>query len=274
MKGIDEHARVDIHSHLVPGVDDGSRTLDDALESIERMTRAGIRAIVTTPHFNASLLRSPKGWERIEEVAAAFDDLREAVVERFPEVFLDRGFEIMLDDPDPDLSDHALRLAGTSFVLVEWPSMQVPPATEGVLRRIRASGLAPVVAHPERYHTPDRVVPLARMWRNAGAYLQVNHGSLTGRYGARVERRAWELLETGLVDYLATDHHGRPNLELHLDGVVQRLEELEAHEQVQMLARANPRRLLDGLEPLPVPPVQIDRGWKEKLRGFFKTEIS
>lgn len=273
MTGIGENARVDIHSHLVPGVDDGSQTMEDALESIERMARCGIRAIVTTPHFNASLLRSPRGRERIAEVSVAFEELRGVAAERFPDVFIDRGFEIMLDDPDPDLSDPALRLAGTSFVLVEWPSMQVPPGTDGVLHRIRASGQKPILAHPERYHTSDSVVRLARMWRNAGGFLQVNQGSLTGRYGSRVERRAWELLEAGLADYLATDHHGRPSLELHLEEVEERLRSLEALEQLQMLVRANPRRILDELEPLPVQPIRVERGWKEKLRGIFKSEV-
>jgi len=270
----DDVGRVDVHSHLVPGVDDGARTLEDALESIERMTAVGIGAILTTPHFDASLMKSDAGPARIEEVRTAFSTLRREVARAFPELWLGQGFEIMVDEPDPDLSDPRLRMAGTSFVLIEWPSMQVPPGTTGVIRRLVATGLRPIVAHPERYRTSESMRPLAQTWRDAGAFLQVNQGSLTGRYGPKAERRAWELLGAGLADYLASDHHGRPHLELHLDGVSERLGDLGAEEELRMLVRANPRRILDDLEPLPVRPIRIDEGWRAKLRKLFHTETS
>lgn len=269
---IDEITRVDIHSHLVPGVDDGARTLEDSLESIGRMVDLGVRAIVTTPHFNASLLGGPMGVARIEEVEAAFSELSEAVRKQYPDVWLARGFEIMMDDPDPDLSDPRLRMAGTDFVLIEWPSMQVPPGTESAVRRLVSRGWHPIVAHPERYRAPQAMVPLAQSWKNAGAFLQVNIGSLVGRYGARAERRAWELLQAGKADYLASDHHGRPHIELQLDEVVAKLEERGADEQVKTLLRSNPRRIIDGLEPLPVRPVEADTGWRAKIKKLFQTE--
>lgn len=268
----DDVARVDIHSHLVPGVDDGARTLDDALESIERMAGLGIRTIVTTPHFDASLLASPAGAERVDEVERAFARLADAVAERFPAVDLRRGFEVMLDDPSPDLSDARLRMAGTSFVLVEWPSMRVPPRTQPVLERIVDRGWRPVIAHPERYRDVGDIRTVASRWKDAGAFLQVNHGSLTGRYGSRAERGAHALLGAGLADYLASDHHGRPHLELQLDEVVARLQDSDAEEQISMLVRTNPLRLLEDMEPLPVRPVHLARGWRDRLRSLMRPE--
>lgn len=269
-----ETARVDIHSHLVPGVDDGAPTLDDALESVGRMAALGIRTILTTPHFDASLLSVPAGEERIEEVEAAFQSLVEAAAARHPDVRLLRGFEIMLDEPSPDLSDARVRMAGTSSVLVEWPSMEVPPGTPEVLARLRSRGWRPIVAHPERYRRADDVVALGEAWREAGAVLQVNHASLTGGYGSRAERAAWSLLEAGLVDCLASDHHGRPHLPLQLTEVVDRLEALDAGEQMKMLVRTNPLRLVEDEDPLPVRPVRMGRGWRERIRRFIRSEVS
>ncbi|HKK92508.1 MAG TPA: CpsB/CapC family capsule biosynthesis tyrosine phosphatase, partial [Longimicrobiales bacterium] len=249
-------------------------TLDDALESIGRMVALGIRTIVTTPHFDASLMSGPHGGRRMEEVETGFARLEEAVARRFPEIELGHGFEVMLDDPHADLSDSRLRMAGTRFVLVEWPRMRVPPGTSAVLARLRDQGLTPVVAHPERYREGGDVRTLAQSWREAGAFLQVNHGSLTGRYGAAPERRAWSLLEEGLVDYLASDHHGRPHLDLQLDEVERRLEDFDAEEQLGMLVRTNPLRLLEDQEPLPVRPVQVSHGWRERLRRLIRPEVS
>lgn len=265
---------VDIHSHLVPGVDDGARTLEDSLESVERMVGQGIRTIVTTPHFDASLLSGPEGEERIVEVEAAFASLVEAASSRFPSVRILRGFEIMLDDPGADLSDPRVRMAGTSSVLVEWPAMEVPPGTPDVLARLRANGWRPIVAHPERYRVVDDIVALAESWRAVGAVLQVNHASLSGGYGSRAERAAWSLLQAGLVDCLASDHHGRPHLPLLLDDVIERLEALDAAEQMKMLVRTNPLRLVEDEDPLPVRPVQMERGWRERIRRLIRPEAS
>ena len=142
----------DLHSHLVPAVDDGARSLEEALEAVKRMAEAGIGKIVTTPHVNASLTHDSSllgTW--LEEVDESWKELVEQVQQRFPDVDLHRGHEVMLDVPDPDFSDARLRLAGTSFVLVEWPRLQIPPRTTQVIEWIASAGYHPILAHPERY---------------------------------------------------------------------------------------------------------------------------
>jgi protein-tyrosine phosphatase len=159
------------------------------------MVAAGIGQIVTTPHVNASLTRDSKllgTW--LEEVDASWQELAEHVRRRFPDVELLRGHEVMLDVPDPDFSDARLRLAGMSFVLVEWPRLQIPPMTEPVIERIADAGYHPILAHPERYKGIKQDLDRAGAWRSAGAFLQVNHGSLAGRYGSDACEVASELL--------------------------------------------------------------------------------
>ena len=134
MTDVDPGAFADIHSHLVPGVDDGARALEDTLASVERMVRLGIRKILTTPHLNGSVTRNEEAIEaRLSEVDEAFDRAALAVRADFPEVDFKRGHEVMLDIPDVDFSDARVRLAGTSFVLIEWPRLHVPPGTSKVL---------------------------------------------------------------------------------------------------------------------------------------------
>jgi protein-tyrosine phosphatase len=224
------------------------------------MAAAGVRHIITTPHLAASELTEPDGAQGyLDEVGTAFSHLVTRVAEELPGLDLRRGFEIMLDVPDPDFSDVRLRLGGTRFVLVEWSWFGVPPDSEAILRRIRDSGWIPVVAHPERARGLDDALETPRRWRAAGAYLQVNHGSFTGRYGDRARERALRLVQAGEADYLSSDHHPGPGSTLFVDACRKVFRALGAEEAFQVLAGENPRRLMEDREPAPVPRVQIPR---------------
>jgi protein-tyrosine phosphatase len=256
----------DLHSHLVPGVDDGARSLDEALDAVGAMVDVGIRTIVTTPHLRASLLHDPEQAERrIAEVESAYRHLAVGVAERYPEVRLGRGFEVMLDVPDPDLRDSRVRMASTDFVLVEWPRMRIPRGTTAVLSRIRSDGYTPIIAHPERYHGLDPELRIPMTWRQSGALLQVNHGSLVGRYGAEARQRALRLLQTGAVQYLSTDHHPRPRLGLEVQAVESLFREAGAEESFDCLTRVNPDRLVQGKPPVLVPGFTPRKGFMGRL---------
>jgi len=262
----------DLHNHLVPGVDDGSRTLEDAREGLARLQASGLRQVVTTPHLDGSLTRSAGLLaERFEEVDRAWNTLKALVDLEFPEMEIQRGHEVMLDVPDPDLSDPRLRLAGTRYVLVEWQGLSVPPSTGAVLRRLQESGVRPIVAHPERYRGVDRDVYLPGEWREEGALLQVNYGSLVGRYGDLARKRAFTLLERGWVDLMASDYHGRPHLAPFLVEAREQLSEVGGGGQFGLLAGVNPSRVLRGDDPLPVPPLRKTPGPWERLRNVFRS---
>jgi len=269
----DPTSLVDLHNHLVPGVDDGARDVAATLHSVERMTRLSIRRIITTPHIEGSLTLDPDRLdERLSLVTEAWAEAAGAIGQTFPEVEFRRGHEVMLDIPDVDFSDPRIRLAGTSFVLIEWPRFQLPPGTPRVLARVRSDGYRPIVAHPERYSGMEQSLELAARWREAGAYLQVNYGSLLGRYGEGPQTTAFRLLRRGWVDYLASDFHGHPTLKIYKNEAWAALEELGAHDVLVALCRTNPGRVLSDEEPLPIPSLQEERGFWARIREFLTRE--
>jgi protein-tyrosine phosphatase len=268
----DSRGFTDLHSHLVPGVDDGSRTLDESRAAILRLRQAGVRRIVTTPHIDASLTRDKRMLEtRLGEMDEAWEAVRAMAEAEFPDLGFHRGHEVMLDIPDPDLSDPRLRLADTSFVLVEWPGLRVPPSSQPVLERLVASGLKPIIAHPDRYRGLDREGYLAGEWRENGAFLQVNYGSLVGRYGDLPRKRAQTFLERGWVDLLASDFHGRAHLSPSLTVARKAMAEWGGGAQFGLLASVNPTRILRGEDPLPVPGLVLNPSFWERIRGVFQT---
>jgi protein-tyrosine phosphatase len=260
---------LDFHNHLIPGVDDGAADEEQSAAALQALSDQGIDTIITTPHINGSLsLQPPALAERLREIDAGWARLVAVVASRFPRLKLYRGAEVMLDTPQPDLSDARLRLAGGAFALVEFPFMTVPPQSTSVLRHLSTHGIVPVLAHPERYSGLPRAGDLTAEWKSAGALLQVNAGSLTGRYGADARASAFALLERGLCDYICSDFHarGRPSTA----GARRILAELGAAEVADLLTIVNPQRLLDGAPPLPVAPLRRQRNIMGRLREWLK----
>jgi protein-tyrosine phosphatase len=255
---------IDFHNHLIPGVDDGAADEEQAAAALAVFREQGVHTAVATPHVNGSLTRNPVALaERLAELDAGWARLEATAAESGVRVL--RGAEIMLDVPAPDLSDPRLRLAGTKAVLVEFPFMSVPPNALPALFELTMAGWMPVLAHPERYANAARDLSDATEWRRMGAALQVNGGSLLGRYGKPASELAWGLVEHGLVSYLSSDYHARgrcPVAECRAE-----LERRGGEHQARLMMEENPRRMLNGEPPLPVPPLSAPRPfWKRILR--------
>lgn len=245
---------IDFHNHLLPGVDDGSASLDETRAALRQMREQGISSLITTSHLDGDLTLRPEALEAaLVPMDAAWERVRAMVAEEFPDLRIARGHEVMLNTPSPDLSDPRLRLAGTSFALVEFPYMKVPPNSADTVFQLKMKGWKPVIAHPERYGGIDQRMEIIGAWRRVGGLLQVNCGSLLGRYGGEAKAIAWRLLGRGWVDYLSSDFHARGRC--NTAGARARLEEKGGAMQARLLTEINPARLLADEMPEPVPPL-------------------
>ena len=226
--------------------------------------------MVTTPHFAASftddILRLDRVMDRMD---AAWDQLQALVESEFPDMTVARGQEVALDKPDMTFEDERLRLAGTSFALVEWPRFNPPPASSLALKRLSDTGVRPLVAHVERYHGALQNLGRIESWREAGAFTQVNYGSLVGQYGPEPRAAALRMLERGWVDVLASDLHPVPGFKLYIDQVEELMERAGALDQLELLASTNPGRILNDEEPLSATPMVLTEGIWERFRKFL-----
>lgn len=246
---------IDLHSHLLPGVDDGSRSIETSVRVLETFAADGVELVVLTPHLNVSRAADAP-YERhlgiLEELRAAAPSV--------PELRL--GWEIMLDEPHRDLRSSKLSLGGSRAVLVEFPLSGVPEQGGDELYRIRCSGVVPVLAHPERYWgcTAQKVAS----WRHAGAVIQMDTAGLAGR--GRIAKLSRQLLEEGLVDMFSSDNHGDSRT---LATARNWLREVATPEHAELLTRTNAKRLLDGEPIQPVPPLPMSTGIFARFRELF-----
>jgi protein-tyrosine phosphatase len=206
---------VDLHSHLVPGVDDGTRTVAESIETLAVLYQQGVRIAVTTPHLLLPHLTTDAAVQRqLDAHRRAFEQLSSAIEGRddLPTVYL--GQEIWA--PDAVAARRVVRRTDVGlpgrFLLVEF-GFDLQGNHHDVVREVVHAGRQIVIAHPERYRYLPGHDPLETMrtWQEMGALLQVNVGSLTGHYEISTpgsERLVWEMIAAGLVDLLATDHHG------------------------------------------------------------------
>ena len=242
---------IDIHTHLLPGVDDGSKSLEASLEVLRRFADQGVTTVVCTPHLEASRAREAPHQQHEELFAQLV-----ASSPRPPE--LKRGWEILLDIPGADLSDPRLGLGGSTARLVEFARLGLPANSDKDLLRIHESGLVPVVAHPERYWgcTPA----LVSRWKAAGAVIQMDVTAILRRGGPH--GLAEELITNGLVDLFASDTHvDRRTLAIARDW----LAGVTTEANVRLLTFENARRLLADEPMMPVWPIQLRRGMVRRL---------
>ena len=197
---------LDLHSHLLPGIADGAKTVEDSLGLIRRLQAMGFERFITTPHVMSDLYPNTPAIikEKLGEVraAAAREGLKEEIAAA-AEYLLDEAFGEKI------ANDELLTLPGKR-VLVEMSFVSAPPNLDQYIFKLQTKGYKVILAHPERYlflrDNEDRVESL----KSRGVEFQLNLLSLIGYYGKPIQEHAERLLKAGLVDYLATDlHHER-----------------------------------------------------------------
>ncbi|MFD2574172.1 tyrosine-protein phosphatase [Spirosoma soli] len=196
--------RVDMHSHLLPGVDDGVSNLEQTVACLKQLASWGIRKVITTPHVSGD-------WYPNEstQLKASQAMLQALANENGLDLQVEVAAEYLLDEFFPELlnTDALLTFGPARYVLVELGWAAAPLYLDDLLFRLRAKGYTPILAHPERYtYYHDNPSALAHLHEN-GYLFQLNWGSLTGRYGERVQAQARFLLKKGWVDFLGSDLH-------------------------------------------------------------------
>jgi protein-tyrosine phosphatase len=204
---------VDLHSHLVPGVDDGSASVAETLACLRALRAEGVGRVVTTPHLLLPRLATDAAIERVlDEHRRAFERVVTAADGRDDLPAFGLGQEIWAPDAAAVrrvVGRRDVGLAGSRYLLVEF-GFDLQGTHLDVVRAVLEAGRGVVIAHPERYSYLPGTDPLGTMrrWQEAGALLQVNAGSLAGHYAPAAQALAWEMVGAGLVDLVATDHHG------------------------------------------------------------------
>lgn len=253
---------IDIHSHILPGVDDGAKDMSETLAMARKAAEEGIQKIIATPHHKNGQYENEKP-EIIEKVREVNEAIR---AEGIPlEVLPGQENRIFGEFLDHYESGGIMTLAHTEYVFVELPSGHVPRYTEQLLYDIQLNGLTPIIVHPERntelMERPDRLYQLVKK----GALTQVTASSLCGYFGKKIKTFSHQLIEANMTHFIASDAHNTHNRSFKMAEAFRLIDSKYGSDMVYLFTE-NAELLIQGQRVMKDIPEKVK---KKKFLGLF-----
>jgi protein-tyrosine phosphatase len=261
---------IDLHCHILPGIDDGAADLNISLDMARASVAEGVSVVACTPHILPGLYHNAG-----PQISAAVQHLQDVLVQEGIPLGLVAGADVhMVPDIIAGLrSGRIPSIAASRYVLVEPPHHTAPPQLESFFFNMLVEGFVPILTHPERLSWISRHYEAFRRLVRAGVWMQITSGSLTGSFGRKAQYWAQRMLEEGCVHILATDAHETqrrcPDLSRGRDAAADRV----GNEEAEHLVLTRPRGVIENEFPanLPMPAALTDSA---KLVGdYVKTDF-
>ena len=234
---------IDMHSHILPNVDDGAKNLNMAIKMLQIAKSEGIDTIVTTPHYMTGIYN----WTS-QNAEDAFESLNKAITDKSINIKLIRGNEVYLDQSvvQQIKLNECRTIGNTSYVLIELPIYEPPISLFSMIEDFFNSGYRPIIAHPERYQylsreTVGKLIDL-------DCLLQINSGSITGFYGKKLYEAAKSLVVEGNVHFIGTDAHNDSTYAPRLKKAYSIISNWIGEERAEDLFINNPEKALDNIK--------------------------
>ncbi|GAB4139287.1 MAG: capsular polysaccharide biosynthesis protein [Bacteroidia bacterium] len=200
----------DIHSHFIPGIDDGAKTMKDSLELLRAMEEFGYRKVITTPHIMSDFFRNTP-----EIILTGLEQLKSSALKEGINIELEAAAEYYYDyDFESRIGKEKLLTFGEKYLLFEVSYMNAPDNLDQLVFNLQSNGYKPVLAHPERYPFWFRDFSTFEKLKDKGVYFQLNINSLTGHYSPATKKIAEQMIDKDMYEFLGSDCHHSGHVEL------------------------------------------------------------
>jgi tyrosine-protein phosphatase YwqE len=199
-----------MHSHFIPGIDDGAKTIEDSVNLITAMHDFGYTKIITTPHIMGDNYRNTP-----EIILSGLKNVKKAVAEKGIKIELEAASEYYIDyDFEKKIEKEPLLTFGKNYVLVEVSYLNAPENLYKIIFQMQLKGYKVVLAHPERYNYWHDNFEMYENFIDRNVYLQVNINSLTGYYSQETKKIAEELINKNMISFIGSDCHRKDHIEV------------------------------------------------------------
>jgi protein-tyrosine phosphatase len=229
---------IDIHTHILPNIDDGAQTLTQSLEMINEACNAGFTSIICTPHYSQNKYDTP--IETIEELINKLQNYLPENIKLYigAEVYISTDIDVLVKQK------MVSTLNNSKYILFELPMHTKVIYMEEVVDKLLQSGLIPVLAHPERYTYLQKNMDVYQKLIEKGVLFQCNFGSIISYYGKNAKRTIKKLLKNDMVHFLATDTH-RPNtIYKDMNKILKKLGKIITKDKIELLTKVNQKCMI------------------------------
>ena len=237
---------IDIHTHILPNIDDGSASMEESINLIKEAEQAGFTGIISTSHYLQNYYESDEE-ERRRILAELANQVKVADAEaEIPKLYL--GSEIYISTDIVELLEEgkASTINGTNYVLFELPMNSKPLFAKEVVYKLIENGYKPIIAHPERYSYVKEDIEFVRELKSMGALFQSNYGSVIGMYGGSAKKTLKKLLKEDLISFLGSDVHAVGQIYTKVPKILRKLEKWISPEKLQELTTLNAEKVLES----------------------------
>ena len=252
---------IDMHSHILPGIDDGSRDDEETFKLLREASEAGFTKIVSTSHYYLGY------YEEEEKVRKEYiDSINSKLRDSNPNLQVCIGSEIFITNQIVSLlyEHKASSINGTKYVLFELPFIAKAQNLKNVIYSLMSNNYIPIIAHPERYRyvqkDPNSLLELL----NIGVLFQSNFGSIIGQYGKEAQKTVKLLLKNNFIHFLGTDAHRKNTIYTVIPEAIDSLKEIISEKELEELTTINPNLVLENKDINTRRPTKIKKG----LFGF------
>lgn len=247
---------IDIHTHILPKVDDGAHIVEEAYQMIEKAQKQGFTDIIATSHYMENQYEVDEGKRQ-----KIIETLQHEIMKRGIEIKIHNGNEIYITPNFVTLikEKKASTLANSRYVLFELPMSSKVTYLEEMIFEIKANGMIPILAHPERYSYVQKDPNFIGSLIKQGVLMQSNFASITDYYGKSAKNTLKTLLKANMIHFLAVDAHNHKKYDI-IQEQIQKFEKIISKEQLENLTTVNPKHILDNTVLQIEEPKPIKRG--------------
>ncbi|MFZ7942491.1 tyrosine-protein phosphatase [Neobacillus sp. 19] len=253
---------IDLHCHILPGIDDGAKDLSESIKMAQKAVEQGIHTIVATPHHLNNRYENPK-----QEIIDRVIDLNKALLEQKIDINVLPGQETRIygEMVEGVEAGEILALDGTQYVLVEFSSSHVPRYTEKLFYDLQMKGLVPVIVHPERNQELIERPDLLYRYVKNGALTQVTAASICGDFGKKIKNFTLQLIEANLTHFIASDAHNTGNRTFKMREAFDFIQAKYGNDMVYLFEE-NAQLVIEGNHVYKEVPERVK---KKKFLGIF-----
>ncbi len=253
---------IDLHSHIIPSVDDGARDIDETMKLLKEAQKVGFKSIISTSHYMEGYYETA-----IPEREILLQAINQKLSQYNINIDLYLGNEIYLSENIIKLLEEkkASTINNTSYILFEMPLNIEPMNLYDIVYEMMQYKLVPILAHPERYSFVQKDLELIYDLIDLGVLMQANYASIDGYYGEKAKIIVKKLLENNMIHFLGSDVHRSNTIYPKIPTILEKIEEIIGNEELEKLTTINPSLVLQN-KRIPIKkPNNIELTWKEKL---------